>query len=310
MRAFEPEPRYRTGPLASACGPSPRLTGSSKTSVAAQMSTAIPNRGRSRPPLSRPRRTTSPPGRSRLPPRLEWGRDPAVARRLRARCTRQCGRRLPSTRGGPLRSATGGRRSPRVADRHGGPCVVAVRSRRCRPRGPRAHAVVFSASCKRWIGLRPMTPMSAPPVASMRTRWPTRTCGIPTDAAEAQKPIVLDVGHDEPDLVDVPEHRKVETRITGNRARERVAQRVTVGPRVRAVAPRPASASRRASRRTRVPRRLSSCVRNASGSGGSGRDMRASGASRGGVDEGHEIGVSTRVRSGGHLVECPRRRRD
>ena len=66
-----------------------------------------------------------------------------------------------------------------------------------------------SSSRSRWIGFLPTTPLTTPARVASATRWPTRICGVPAaDRREPQVAVVVDVGDDQPDLVDVAHHEQ------------------------------------------------------------------------------------------------------
>ena len=157
------------------------------------------------------RRTSSPPG-----PRPPRRRRPARRRRPRRAAPP---RRRRSSPGGCPSSAT---RRGRWASRPARAAITATSPTRTSPRASSpsfapmsmcrslsSATFLRSSSLSRWIGFLPMTPGTTPSRVATSTRWPTRICvSHPPTPAEAQEPVVVDVGDDQPDLVDVPDDRE------------------------------------------------------------------------------------------------------
>ena len=124
-----------------------------------------------------------------------------------------------TSRGGcPARARRAARRAARPARRRSPRRRRCARSSRaCSPsRAPmsmcssRISATFLrSSSRSRWIGFLPITPLTAPARVSSTTRWPTRICASqPPTSREPQVAVVVDVGDDQADLVDVAHHEQ------------------------------------------------------------------------------------------------------
>ena len=166
----------------------------------------------------------------RAQPRSWRGAAPRARRRRRAGCpssARPAGRRP----GAPAR-----RRSP--PGRRPGP----ARAASSRSAAPMSMCRPFSSTTflrwsasSRWIGLRPTTPGTGPSLPRTSTRWPTRICGSqPPIGAEVEEALLVDVGDDEPDLVDVADDREQRRRLAdpGDRGAEPVAGELGEGGRL------------------------------------------------------------------------------
>ena len=163
---------------------------------------------------------SSPPARPR-PRRRRPGASPASARaaqRLVARRSSRGGCPSSATTTRPLGSSIGSAGDHGdVADAHHPARLVAVLGAdvdvqvaqlgrpSCAP--PR---------CSRWIGFLPTTPGMIPSRVTTSSRWPTRITGSqPPTPQEPQEAVVVDVGDDQPDLVDVADDRDASARRRG-----------------------------------------------------------------------------------------------
>ena len=159
----------------------------------------------------------------------------------RARRTRRCDRRSSARRCDCSGSRSSSSRSRQDRRRSSGLRLRRGSTHRCRPRGrSSSRRARGPAALMRWIGFLPTTPSTSPPRPRNRMRWPTSTCGShPPIGDGIDEAVVVDVLHDDADLVDVAvEHdRRRAARIDLGHAVARDVGRDTLGEGRRLFAP-------------------------------------------------------------------------
>ena len=146
------------------------------------------------------------------------------------------------------------------------------RARRCRCAGRGCSATFLrSSSRSRWTGFLPTTPVIGPSRVSSTTPLADEDLGVPAaDRPEPQIALVVDVGHDQPDLVDVAHDHQASRGllepVLGRHPRERRAQDVgadlgEVARRLQPDAPGSALVAGGSARREQVEQNLRSAGR-------------------------------------------------